>query len=219
MVFDHFFHFSSLYPATYIELYVLTFAREFMFLSPLLWLKTLVNTPFLGCFPGVSQEHYFSLFLCSKSLRVLLKKFFFLNLLLSCRVFPGCFPGVSRVFPGCFPGVPSHNFLYLSFTLLKIPTTFAKEAPLIQNISKCTFPWCFPGISRVFPGCFSGVPEHFFCTLLLLLKIIPTTFVKEVFILKHASLIQNLSKCSFPGCFPGVSRVIPGKWNSRSSLQ
>ena len=53
--------------------------------------------------------------------------------------------------------------------------------------------------------------EHFFCTLLLLLKIIPTTFVKEVFILKHASLIQNLSKCSFPGCFPGVSRVIPGK--------
>ena len=107
--------------------------------------------------------------------------------------------------PGCFPGVPRHNFLYLSFTLLKIPTAFAKLATLIQNISKCTFPWCFPGISWVFPGCFPGVPEHFFCTLLLLLKLIPTTFVKEVFILKHASLIQNLSKCSFPGCFPGDS--------------
>ena len=129
--------------------------------------------------------------------------------------FPGCFPGDSWVFPGCFPGVSGNNFLSLSFTLLKIPTTFAKEAPLIQNISKCTFPWCFPGISQVFPGCFPGVswvfPSIFFCTLLLLLKIIPTTFVKEVFILKHASLIQNLSKCSFPGCFPGVSRVIPGK--------
>ena len=75
----------------------------------------------------------------------------------------------------------------------------------IPDITDYTFPWCFPGISRVFPGCFLGVPEHFFCTLLLLLKIIPTTFVKEVFILKHASLIQNLSKCSFPGCFPGDS--------------
>ena len=116
-------------------------------------------------------------------------------------VFPGCFPGVSRV----FPGVPGHDFF--SFTLLKIPTAFAKLATLIQNISKCTFPWCFPGISWVFPGCFPGVPEHFFCTLLLLLKIIPTTFVMGVFILKHASLTQNVSKCTFswvfPGCFPG----------------
>ena len=135
-------------------------------------MKTLVNAPFLGCFPGVSQEHYFSLFLRSKSPRVLLKKFFFLNLLLLCRVFPGCFPGVSRVFPGCFlgvsrvflgcfPGVPRHNFLYLSFTLLKIPTAFAKLATLIQNISKCTFPWCFPGISWVFPGCFLDVSQLF----------------------------------------------------------
>ena len=79
-------------------------------------------------------------------------------------VFPGCFPGVSRVFPGCFPGVPGHDFF--SFTLLKIPTTFAKEV--------------------------------FFS------KLAP-------FILKHASLTQNVSKCTFPGCFPGVSRVIPGR--------
>merc|ERR1712051_1169671 len=108
------------------------------------------------------------------------------------RVFPGCFPGVSRVlsrvfsrvFPGCFPGVSRHNFLSLSFTLLKIPTAFAKEAPLIQNISKCTFSWCFLGISWVFPGCFLGVSrvfpgcyQGFFFTLLLLLRIIPTTFV------------------------------------------
>merc|ERR1712074_86204 len=81
----------------------------------------------------------------------------------------------------------------------------------------------FPGVSRAFHGCFPGVsrvfPSIFFCTLLLLLKIIPTTFVKEVFILKHASLTQNVSKCTFPGCFPGVSRVNPGNWNSRSSLQ
>ena len=57
-------------------------------------------------------------------------------------VFPGCFLGVSWVFPGCFLGVsrvfPGSNFLF-SFTLLKIPTTFAKEvfskpAPLMQNI-------------------------------------------------------------------------------------
>ena len=175
---------------------------------------------FPGCFPGAL---FFSFSLFKIPTSIAREVCFFLNLLLLCRVFPGCFPGVvpgdSQVFPGCFPGVPRHNFLSLSFTLLKIPTAFAKEAPLIQNISKCTFPWCFPGISWVFPGCFPGVPEHFFCTLLLLLKIIPTTFVKEVFILKHASLIQNLSKCSFPGCFPGVSRVIPGKWNSRSSLQ
>jgi hypothetical protein len=136
----------------------------------------------------------------------------FRNLLLLCKILVNApFPGVSRVFPGCFPGVSGHNFVSLSFTLLKIPTAFAKLATLIQNISKCTFPWCFPGISWVFPGCFPGVPEDFFCTLLLLLKIIPTTFVKEVFILKHASLIQNISKCSFPRCFPGVSRVIPGK--------
>ena len=72
------------------------------------------------------------------------------------------------------------NFLdeSLSFTLLKIPTFllkkfFSKLAPLIQNISKCTFPgcfrgisWvfhgCFTGVSRVFPGCFPGIPEHFF---------------------------------------------------------
>ena len=150
-------------------------------------MKTLVNAPFLGCFPGVSQEHYFSLFLCSKFPRVLLKKFFFLNLLLLCRVFPGCFlgvsrvfpgcfPGVSWVFPGCFPGIPRHNFLYLSFTLLKIPTAFAKLATLIQNISKCTFPWCFPGISWVFPGCFPGVPEHFFLHTLAFAKNNPHNF-------------------------------------------
>ena len=92
------------------------------------------------------------------------------------RVFPGCFPGVSRVFPGCFPGVPRHNFLYLSFTLLKIPTAFAKLATLIQNISKCTFPWCFPGISWVFPGCFPGVPEHFFLHTLAFAKNNPHNF-------------------------------------------
>ena len=102
---------------------------------------TLVNAPFPGVswqFPG-ALFFFFSWF---KFPQVLLEKFFFLNLLLLCRVFPWCFPGVS-----------GHNFLSLSFTLLKIPTTFAKEAPLIQNISKCTFPWCFPGISWVFPGC------------------------------------------------------------------
>ena len=92
------------------------------------------------------------------------------------RVFPGCFPGVSWVFPGCFPGVSRHIFLTLSFTLLKIPTTFAKEAPLIQNISKCTFPWCFPGISWVFPGCFPGVLEHFFLHTLAFAKNNPHNF-------------------------------------------
>merc|ERR1711894_722283 len=74
--------------------------------------------------------------------------------------------------PGCFPGVPGHDFF--SFTLLKIPTTFAEEvffsklAPFIlkhtsltQNFSKCTFPGCFPGVSRVFPGCFPGVSRVF----------------------------------------------------------
>ena len=85
-------------------------------------------------------------------------------------------PGVSWVFPGCFPGVPRHNFLYLSFTLLKIPTAFAKLATLIQNISKCTFPWCFPGISWVFPGCFPGVPEHFFLHTLAFAKNNPHNF-------------------------------------------
>ena len=81
--------------------------EKFFFLNSLLWLKTLVNTPFLGCFPGVSQEHYFSLFLCSKSPRLLLKKFFFLSKPapfmqnISKCTFLGCFPGVSRVFPGC----------------------------------------------------------------------------------------------------------------------
>ena len=93
--------------------------------------------------------------------------------------FPGCFPAVSRAFPGRSQAQFSLSLFYF-----------------VKN------PHSFPGISWVFPGCFPGVPEHFFCTLLLLLKIIPTTFVKEVFILKHASLIQNLSKCSFPGCFP-----------------
>ena len=93
---------------------------------------------FPGCFPG-ALFFSFSLFNIPTSIA---RDVFFLNLLLLCRVFPGCFPGVS-----------GHNFLSLSFTLLKIPTTFAKEAPLIQNISKCTFPWCFPGISWVFPGC------------------------------------------------------------------
>ena len=87
--------------------------------------------------------------------------------------FPGCFLGVSRVFPGS-------NFLF-SFTLLKIPTTFAKEvfskpAPLMQNISECTFPGCFLGVSRVFPGCFPGVPGHDFFSFTLLK--IPTTFAK-----------------------------------------
>ena len=68
-------------------------------------------------------------------------------------------------FPGCFPGAPGLNFLF-SFTLLKVPTTFAKEvffskpAPLNKNISKCTFSGCFPGVSRVFPG-------SIFCSLLL----------------------------------------------------
>ena len=82
------------------------------------------------------------------------------------RVFPGCFMGVSRVFPGC-----SQAFFLLPFTLLKIPTTFAKEfsfflkpTSLIQNISKCIFPGCFPGVSRVFPGCFLAdrIPAHLF---------------------------------------------------------
>ena len=120
------------------------------------------------------------------------------NLLLLCRVFPRCFPGISRAFPGCFPSVPRHNFLYLSFTLLKFPTAFAKIATLIQNISKCTFPWCFPGI-----------PRHNFLYLSFTLLKIPTTFAKEVFS-KPAPLMQNISECTFPGCFMGVSRVFPG---------
>ena len=193
--------------------------RSFFSKTPLI--ENISKCTFPRCFPGVSQEFpgaiFFSFALLKIPTSFAKEVFFYLNLLLL-----WCFPGISRVFPcvsRVFPGCSRAQFFSLSFTLLKIPTTFAKEAPLIQNISKCTFPWCFPGISWVFPGCFPGVPEDFFCTLLLLLKIIPTTFVKEVFILKHASLIQNLSKCSFPGCFPGVSRVIPGKQNSRSSLQ
>ena len=83
-------------------------------------------------------------------------------------------------FLGCFPGVPRHNFVSLSFTLLKIPTAFAKEAPLIQNISKCTFPGCLMGISWVFPGCFpGGVPGHDFSSFTLLKM--STIFAKEVF--------------------------------------
>ena len=85
----------------------------------------------------------------------------------------------------------------------------------MQNISECTFPGCFLGVSWVFPGCFPGVPGHDFFSFTLLK--IPTTFVEEVFfsklapfILKHTSLTQNVSKCTFPGCFPGVSWVFPG---------
>ena len=126
------------------------------------------------------------------------------------RVFPGCcprwFPGVSRVFPGCSQA----QFCFSLFYFVKNPHSVCYEAPLIQNISKCTFPWCFPGISWVFPGCFPGVPGHDFFSFTLLK--IPTTFAKEVFfsklapfILKHASLTQNVSKCTFPGCFPGDS--------------
>ena len=91
-------------------------------------------------------------------------------------MFPGCFPGVvpgdSQVFPGCFPGVPRHNFVSLSFTLLKIPTAFAKLATLItliQNISKCS-------VSRAFHGCFPGVPEHFFLHTLAFAKNNPHNF-------------------------------------------
>jgi hypothetical protein len=91
------------------------------------------------------------------------KEVFFLNLLLLFKTLVNApFPGVSRAFHGCFPGVPAQDFF--SFTLLKILTTFAKEvfsklapfilkhASLTQNVSKCTFPGCFPGVSRVFPG-------------------------------------------------------------------
>ena len=142
---------------------------------------------FPGCFPG-ALFFSFSLFKIPKSIA---KKVFFPKpapfmpgvswVFPGCfpgvsRVFPGCFLGVSWVFPGCFPGVPRHNFLYLSFTLLKIPTAFAKLATLIQNISKCTFPWCFPGISWVFPGCFPGVPEHFFLHTLAFAKNNPHNF-------------------------------------------
>ena len=132
---------------------------------------------FPGCFPGAL---FFSFSLFKIPTSIAREVCFFLNLLLLCRVFPGCFPGVvpgdSQVFPGCFPGVPRHNFLSLSFTLLKIPTAFAKLATLIQNISKCTFPWCFPGISWVFPGCFPGVPEHFFLHTLAFAKNNPHNF-------------------------------------------
>ena len=118
---------------------------------------------FPRCFPG-ALFFSFSLFKIPMSIA---KEVFFLSKPapfmqnISKCTFPGCFLGVSWVFPGCFLGVPRHNFLYISFTLLKIPTAFAKLATLIQNISKCTFPWCFPGISWVFPGCFPGISRVF----------------------------------------------------------
>ena len=71
---------------------------------------------------------------------------------------------------------------------------FSKPAPSMQNISKCTFPGSFPGVSRLFSD------KIFFSFTLLQ---VPTTFAKL------APLIQKNSKCTFPGRFPGVSRVFP----------
>ena len=78
-------------------------------------------------FPGSSQEHFFFSFALLKIPTTFPKEVFFLNLLLLCKTLVNApFLGVSQVFPGCFPVVPGHDFFF-SFTLLKIPTTFAKE--------------------------------------------------------------------------------------------
>ena len=84
---------------------------------------------------------------------------------------------LSRVFPGCFPGVSRHNFFF-SLTLLKIPTTFAKEVFFLNLLLLCKTLVNAPflGVSRVFPGCSRA--QFFFSFTLLK---IPTTFAKEVF--------------------------------------
>ena len=138
---------------------------------------------FPGCFPGAL---FFSFSLFKIPTSIAREVCFFLNLLLLCRVFPGCLLSVYRVFPGT---------IFFSLLCKKSPQLLPKKF--------------FSKLALVFPGCFLGIPEHFFCTLLLLLKI-PTTFAKEVFILKHASFILNVSKCIVLRCFLGVSRVFPG---------
>ena len=70
----------------------------------------------------------------------------------------------------------------------------------MQNISECTFPGCFPGVSWVFPGTF------FF--LFYFVKNLHN-FCKRSFFLNSIPLIQNISNCTFPWCFPGVSQVFP----------
>ena len=83
----------------------------------------------------------------------------------------------------------------------QIPTAFEllieNFFPLIENISKCTFP-------RLFPGCFPGALFFSFS----LFKI-PKSIAKKVFFPKPAPFMPGVSWV-FPGCFPGVSRVFPG---------
>ena len=101
--------------------------------------------------------------------------------MISCGIFfisfyAGCFLGVSRVFPGCFPGVSrvlpgtifslllcqkSPQLLLKKFFFSKLAPFILKHTSLTQNVSKCTFPGCFPGVSWVFPGCFPGVSRVF----------------------------------------------------------
>ena len=57
-----------------------------------------------------------------------------------------------------------------------------RPAPLIENVSKCTFPRCFPGVSRVFPG--SSQEDDFS---LLLCQKSPQVLLKKFF----------FSTCSF----------------------
>ena len=91
----------------------------------------------------------------------------------------------------------------------QIPTAFEllieNFFPLIENISKCTFP-------RLFPGCFPGALFFSFS----LFKI-PKSIAKEVFFSKPAPFMPGVSRV-FPGCFPGVSRVFPGRSQAQFSF-
>ena len=88
------------------------------------------------------------------------------------------------------------------FELLLEKFFFSKLAPLIENISKYTFP-------RLFPGCFPGALFFSFS----LFKI-PTSIAREVCFFLNLLLLCRV----FPGCFPGVSRVFPGRSQAQFSL-
>ena len=104
----------------------------------------------------------------------------------------------------------------------QIPTAFEllieNFFPLIENISKCTFP-------RLFPGCFPGALFFSFS----LFKI-PMSIAKEVFFFLNLLLLckilvnapfQGVSRVLsrvIPGCFPGVSRVFPGRSRAQFSF-
>jgi hypothetical protein len=91
-----------------------------------------------------------------------------------CPGTPGKHPGKVHLLMFCIKGAGLEKT-----SLAKVVGIFSKLAPLIQNIGKCTFPGCFPGVSWVFPGFFPGVLEQFFFSFSLLK--FPRTFAKEVF--------------------------------------